>query len=64
MRGDDGNTVLLTVEFDQADFREAVLDPKVGAEVKARIHCGRASLAYAYLHDLVDFVRSKILFRL
>ncbi|TWT94838.1 multidrug resistance protein MdtN [Botrimarina colliarenosi] len=64
VRGDDGNTVLLTVEFDQKEFREAATDPKVGAEVKARVHCGRASLAYAYLHDLVDFVRSKILFRL
>lgn len=64
VRGDDGNTVLLKVEFDQAEFRAAAPDPKVGAEVKARVECGRASLAYAYLHDLVDFVRAKILFRL
>ncbi|QDT70265.1 hypothetical protein MalM25_32110 [Planctomycetes bacterium MalM25] len=64
VRGDEGNTVLLTVEFNQEEFRAAAPDPKVGAEVKARVHCGRASLAYAYLHDLVDFVRSKILFRL
>jgi multidrug efflux pump subunit AcrA (membrane-fusion protein) len=64
VRGDEGNTVLLTVEFDQSEFREAILDPKVGAEVKARVHCGRTSIAYAYLHDLVDFIRSKILFRL
>jgi multidrug efflux pump subunit AcrA (membrane-fusion protein) len=64
VRGDEGNTVLLTVEFDQDEFRKAILDPKVGAEVKARVHCGRTSIAYAYLHDLVDFIRSKILFRL
>ncbi len=64
VRGDDGNTVLLKVEFDQDEFRAATPDPKVGAEVKARVACGRASLAYAYLHDLVDFVRAKILFRL
>lgn len=64
VRGEEGNVVLLTVEFDQDEFRKAAPDPKVGAEVKARVHCGRASLAYAYLHDLVDFIRSKILFRL
>ncbi len=64
VRGDEGNTVLLTVEFDQSEFREAILDPKVGAEVKARVHCGRASIAYAYLHDLVDFIRMKVVFRL
>lgn len=64
VRGEEGNTVLLKVEFDQGDFREAILDPKVGAEVRARVQCGKASWAYAYLHDLVDFVRAKILFRL
>lgn len=64
VKGDAGNTVLLTVEFDQEEFRQAIDNPKVGAEVKARVQCGRASIAYAYLHDLVDFVRSKILFRL
>ncbi|MEO0530757.1 MAG: biotin/lipoyl-binding protein [Planctomycetota bacterium] len=64
VRGEEGNTVLLTVEFDQQEFRAAAPDPKVGAEVKARVQCGRASWAYAYLHDLVDFIRAKILFRL
>ncbi|MEQ8849136.1 hypothetical protein [Botrimarina sp.] len=64
VRDESGATVLLTVEFDQQEFNEAVADPKVGAEVIARVHCGEASLAYAYLHDLVDFVRSKVLFRL
>lgn len=64
VQGDEGNTVLLTVEFDQTEFNEAIVDPKVGAEVRARVQCGKASYAYAYLHDLVDFVRAKILFRL
>lgn len=64
VRGEGGNTVLLKVEFNQDDFKRVALDPKVGAEVKARVHCGRTSVAYAYLHDLVDFIRAKLLFRL
>lgn len=64
VRGEGGATVLLTVEFDQDEFRAAVDDPKVGAEVTAKVRCGKASLAYAYLHDLVDFFQSKVLFRL
>ncbi len=63
VRGTDGNTVLLTVTFDQEEFKQAIADPKVGAEVRAKIACGKSSIAYAYLHDLVDFVRAKILFR-
>lgn len=63
VRGADGNTVLLTVTFDQNEFKEAIADPKVGAEVRAKIACGKSSIAYAYLHDLVDFIRAKILFR-
>ncbi len=63
VRGDEGNTVLLRVTFDQDEFRKAIANPKVGAEVRAKVACGRSSIAYAYLHDLVDFIRSKILFR-
>ena len=64
VKGDSGNTVLLTVEFDQEEFDRAITDPKVGSEVKAKVACGQSSIAYAYLHDLVDFIRAKILFRL
>ncbi|TWT90896.1 HlyD family secretion protein [Pseudobythopirellula maris] len=64
VRGEEGNTVLLTVEFDQEKFRSLIANPKVGAEVKAKVHCGQRPLAYVYLHDLIDFIRSKILFRL
>lgn len=63
VRGEEGNTVLLRVIFDQEEFRQAITNPKVGAEVRAKVACGHASIAYAYLHDLVDFIRAKILFR-
>ena len=64
VRGDDGNTVLVRVKFDQKMLRDTFAEPKIGATVTARIHCGRRSFAFVWLHDLVDFVRSKILFRL
>jgi hypothetical protein len=64
VRGEEGNTVLVKVNFDQKMLRETFSEPKIGAGVTAKIHCGRRSIAFVWLHDLVDFVRSKILFRL
>lgn len=65
VRGDQGNTVKLRVAFDeQQRLRELFAgNPKVGAEAIAKVYCGKASIGYAYLHDLIDFVRAKILFR-
>jgi multidrug efflux pump subunit AcrA (membrane-fusion protein) len=59
-----GNIVRLKVDFDQATFRQAIENPKVGAGAVAKVHCGKAPIGYVYLHDLIDFVRAKILFRL
>jgi len=64
IRGDDGNTVLVKVGFDQQELRATFPEPKIGAGVTAKIHCGRRSFAFVWLHDLIDFVRAKILFRL
>jgi biotin carboxyl carrier protein len=64
VRGDEGNTVLVRVGFDQAMLRKTFPDPKIGAGVTAKIHCGQRSFAFVWLHDVLDFVRSKILFRL
>ncbi|MEX0613456.1 MAG: HlyD family efflux transporter periplasmic adaptor subunit [Pirellulales bacterium] len=64
VRGEDGNTVLVRVSFDQSRLREVVADPKIGATATAKIHCGRRAIGYVWLHDLIDFVRAKILFRL
>jgi multidrug efflux pump subunit AcrA (membrane-fusion protein) len=63
VRQEQGNTVLLQVAFDQQTLREIVDDPKIGAGVTAKVYCGRESIGYVWLHDLIDFVRSKILFR-
>lgn len=62
-RGEQGNTVIMKVEFDQAEFQKVITDPKLGAEVHAKVYCGRSSIAYAWMHDLVDAFRSQVLFR-
>ena len=64
VRGDKGNTVLMRVAFDQQALRDIVSDPKIGSEATVKVYCGKRSIGYVYLHDLIDFVRAKILFRL
>jgi hypothetical protein len=64
VRGEDGNTVLLRVSLDQDRLREVIAEPKIDAGATAKVHCGKRPIGYVYLHDLVDFVRAKILFRL
>jgi hypothetical protein len=64
VRGEDGNTVLIRVSFDQDKLHDVVSDPKIGAGATAKITCGKASVAFVWLHDLLDFIRSKVLFRL
>ncbi|MEN1679324.1 MAG: biotin/lipoyl-binding protein [Planctomycetota bacterium] len=61
---DDGNAVRMTVEFDQDKFLTVVTDPKVGARVQAKVYCGSACVAYAWLHDVAEAFQSQVLFRL
>jgi multidrug efflux pump subunit AcrA (membrane-fusion protein) len=63
VRGEEGNTVLLRVSFDQQELRRAVANPKIGAGATAKVACGKRAIGYVWFHDLVDFIRSKILFR-
>lgn len=37
---------------------------KVGGDVKAKIHCGRAPIGYVWFHELWEFIQSRILFRI
>ncbi len=67
-RGDDGNTVLLRVRFKEGELARlrGIIqgDPKVGTEAIAKVHCGQKSIGYVYLHDLIDFLKAKVWFRL
>lgn len=60
VRGEEGNTVLVRVAINKED----VPDRRPGATVTAQVYCGRTSIGYAWFHDLVTFVQSKILFRI
>ena len=62
VRGEEGNTVLVTVAFDRQQIEEAELRP--GASVSAKVYCGSRPLGFVWFHELVDTVRSKVLFRL
>jgi multidrug efflux pump subunit AcrA (membrane-fusion protein) len=64
VRGETGNTVLVRVSFDQNRLREVVENPNVGNTATAKVHCGKRAIGYVWFHDLVDFIRSKILFRI
>jgi multidrug efflux pump subunit AcrA (membrane-fusion protein) len=64
VRGDSGNTVLVRVGFDQDKLHKVIADPKIGASATAKIHCGKRAIGYVWFHDLVDFIRAKILFRI
>jgi len=59
VHGADGNVVIVRAAIDPADLPQR----RPGAEAAAHIHCGRRSLAYVWSRDLVDFFRSRILFR-
>ncbi|HUY35514.1 MAG TPA: HlyD family efflux transporter periplasmic adaptor subunit [Pirellulales bacterium] len=61
VRGDEGNTVLIKVAIDE--LQHADLN-KIGAGVKARLHCGRRSVGYWLFHDAIDFISSRVLFPL
>lgn len=68
VHGEDGNTVRMRVSFPQEKLRALVKDPstelKVGADVKAKILCGKEPIGYVWFSDLFEFVQSRILFRL
>jgi len=67
VQGDSGNTVRMEVSFRQEDLKKLVDDPatelKVGADVKAKVLCGRRAVGYVLFSDLFEFVQSKIMFR-
>jgi multidrug efflux pump subunit AcrA (membrane-fusion protein) len=53
VRGEEGNTVLIRVEFDKGQLPHLL----PGAGVSAQIDCGRCSMGYDLLHDAVAWVQ-------
>ena len=67
VHGEEGNTVRMRVSFPQESLKDLVNDPstelKVGADVKAKVLCGKEPIGYVWFSDLFEFVQSRILFR-
>jgi multidrug efflux pump subunit AcrA (membrane-fusion protein) len=65
VRSEEGNTVLIYVELDKTEMEQLRQEQKLkqGAEVTAKVYCGSRPLGYVLLHDLIEFVQSKIFFR-
>lgn len=60
-KSEEGNTVLIKVAIDKSQLRDEDLRP--GSQVTAKVHCGRSSLGYAWLHEVISFIQTKIIFR-
>jgi multidrug efflux pump subunit AcrA (membrane-fusion protein) len=60
VRGEDGNTVLVHVAIDKHDLTEL----NQGAGVRARIYCGKRAVGFVWFHDLIEFLHSRVLFRI
>jgi multidrug efflux pump subunit AcrA (membrane-fusion protein) len=56
-----GGKSLAVAEREQA-IAQLKQNLKVGADVKAKIHCGRAAVGYVLFHELWEFIQSRILF--
>jgi multidrug efflux pump subunit AcrA (membrane-fusion protein) len=59
VRGEEGNTVLVKVAINKEEL------PKLlpGSTVTAKVYCGRRSLGYVLLDDLISFIQTRIIFR-
>lgn len=59
VHGEDGSVVLIKVKIDKQQHAELL---RPGANVKARIYCGRSSVGYWLFHDAFGFLESRVLF--
>ena len=56
--GEEGNTVKIRIAVNKSELP----DLRPGTSVTAKIHCGRRSIGYVWLHDLIAWVQTNILF--
>ncbi len=57
-----GHSYRVKVQIDKQELQDRLSVPELnkGAEVKAKVHCGRASLAYCWFYELLDWVRIRL----
>ncbi len=59
VHGEEGNTVLIKVKINKDDLPQL----RPGASADAKVYCGKEPLGFVLFHDVVNFIRSKVLFR-
>ena len=57
---EDGNAVKVVVKIDKRDISEVLLRP--ATQLKAKIHCGERPIGYVWLHDLIAWIQTNVLF--
>lgn len=65
-QGEEGNMVQIKVAIDKRKLVDAGIneqDFRPGAGVTALVNCGKTRLGYAWFHDVIAFVQSRVLFR-
>lgn len=60
VKGEEGSTVLIKVAIDESEL--PLLRP--GAQVTAKIYCGRKSIGYVWLYEAIGFLQSRVFFPL
>ena len=56
-----GLSLPVTVDITESDIHQHL---RPGAKVSAKIQCGRRSIGYVWLHEVFEFIQSRVLFRL
>jgi hypothetical protein len=59
VHGEEGSIVLVKVKIDKEQHPDLL---RPGANLKARIYCGRSSVGYWLFHDAIGFLESRVLF--
>ena len=54
----EGHTVKIRVKMNE----DGIPSRRPGATVTAQVHCGKRSIAFVWLHDVYEFIQSKVLF--
>jgi len=55
-----GHAVWVLVDIDKSDLT----DPRPGATTIAKVHCGHRPIGYVWLHEVYEFIQSRVLFNL
>ncbi len=55
-----GYRVLIDIQKEQLLQRLRLEEPNQGAEVIAKIYCGRRSAAFCYFHELIEWVQIRL----